>query len=339
MLNKLLSVFVIFTLFLVSCQTYTKVNPPFTVAFYNVENLFDTIDAPNKMDEEFMPVEPKNWNTVRYNKKLADLARVITAIDSIKLPVLVGVCEIENDAVLNDLVAQTSLKKADYKIVWNDGPDTRGIDCALLYQPSVFKVISSEFLPVIDLNEPDFQTREVVYVKGNIGNEEFHVFVNHWPSRRGGEEASEHKRILAANVVRNKVNEIFTLNALPNIIIMGDMNDEPANRSLAEVLNAQPNNVLPENQQLVNLMYDEFESGKGSYNYQNDWNMIDNMVISGALINKTTGLKSKLDNGFIFHQPFMKFKNNQGDISPNRTYGREYYGGISDHFPIYMILE
>lgn len=339
MLNKLLPVFVIFTLFLASCQTFNRVNPPYTVAFYNVENLFDTIDAPNKIDEEFMPVEPKNWNTVRYNKKLTDLAKVISTIDSVKLPVIVGVCEIENDVVLKDLVAQYSLKKANYKIVWNDGPDERGIDCALLYQPSAFKVISSEFLPVVDPDEPDFQTREVVYVKGMMGNEEFHIFVNHWPSRRGGEDVSEQKRMLAASVVRNKVNEIYTLNVSPNIIIMGDMNDEPANRSLSEVLNAQSNKVLPENQQLVNLMYDEFETGKGSYNYQNDWNMIDNMVISGALINKTTGLKSKLDNGFIFRQPFMEFKNNNGEISPNRTYGREYYGGISDHFPIFMILE
>ncbi|MFA9393056.1 MAG: endonuclease/exonuclease/phosphatase family protein [Prolixibacteraceae bacterium] len=323
----------------VSCQTSRKVEGPLTIAFYNTENLFDTIDTPNKFDEEFTPSDIKNWNTEKYEKKLHDLARVVRAIDSVKLPALLGVAEIENDIVLNDLVAQDALKKANYQIVWQDGPDFRGIDCALLYQPAIFKLESFESLPVTDPDELDFLTRDVLYVKGKIGGEVFHVFVNHWPSRRGGEVASAPKRVLAANVVRKKVNGIFELDPKANIIIMGDMNDEPGNMSLSDVLMAIPNKTFVENNQLVNLMYDDFENGLGSYNYQNDWNMIDNMVISGALINKKKGLKSKLDNGFIFHQPFMEFKGQDGQISPNRTYGRSYYGGVSDHFPIYMILE
>ncbi|MBN2806791.1 MAG: endonuclease/exonuclease/phosphatase family protein [Prolixibacteraceae bacterium] len=332
-------VFIIALFLMASCQTLTKVQAPLTLAFYNVENLFDTIDAPNKIDEEFMPGEPKNWNTERYNKKLTDLSKVIAAIDPVKLPVLLGVCEIENDAVLKDLAAQALLKKAHYNIVWNDGPDERGIDCALLYQPSVFQVLKTAFLQIVDPNDPDFLTREVVYVEGSMNGEIFHVLVNHWPSRRGGDEASEPNRILAASVVKNKVSEIFAANPAANIIIMGDMNDEPSNNSLAKVLEAKPNTQKASDQQLVNLMYDEFEKGEGSYNYRGDWNMIDNLLISGALINKTKGLKSKADNGFVFRQSFMEFKNDQGEISPNRTYGRDYYGGISDHFPIYMILE
>jgi predicted extracellular nuclease len=332
-------IFIIALLLMASCQTLTKVKPPLTLAFYNVENLFDTIDAPNKMDEEFMPVEPKNWNTERYNKKLSDIARVISAIDSVKLPIILGLCEIENDVVLQDLAAQPALKKARYDIVWNDGPDVRGIDCALLYQPSVFKVVDTQFLQVVKPGDPEFLTREVVYVEGIMSGETFHVFVNHWPSRREGEETSEPNRLLAANVVKNKVDEIFAANPAANIIIMGDMNDEPSNKSLASVLGAIPNTQKANDNQLVNLMYDEFERGEGSYNFRGDWNMIDNLVISGALINKTTGLRSKANNGFIFSQPFMEFKNNQGEVSPNRTYGRTYFGGISDHFPIYMILE
>lgn len=324
---------------LVSCQSYHKIDPPFTLAFYNVENLFDTINDHNKNDEEFTPVPPKNWNTERYHKKLADLAKVVSAIDPVKLPVLLGICEIENEVVLKDLAAQPALKKARYGIVWNEGPDERGIDCALLYQPSVFKVLNTAFLKVEMPDDPTFFTREIVYVEGKMNGETFHIFVNHWPSRRGGEEASESNRILAARVVKNKVDEIFSDDANANIIIMGDMNDEPSNKSLAEVLGALPNTEKVANHQLVNLMYDEFEKELGSYNYRGEWNMIDNLVISGALINKTEGLKSKADNGFIFHQPFMEFKNDQGEISPNRTYGRDYYGGISDHFPIYMILE
>lgn len=334
-----ISLVLISMLVVASCQTGKRMNGPVTIVSYNTENLFDTIDTPNKFDEEFTPNDPKNWNTERYEKKIYDLARVIHAIDSVNLPAIVGVVEVENNLVLKDLAAQKSIAKANYQIIWQDGPDPRGIDCALLYQPSIFKFESYESLPVIDPDETDFKTRDVLYVKGKIDGETFHIFVNHWPSRRGGEEDSEPKRILAANVLRKKVDELFAQNPDANIIIMGDMNDEPDNMSLSDVLMAISNKTIPEKNQLVNLMYDDFESGNGSYSYQNDWNMIDNMVVSGALINKTKGLYSDLDNGYVFRQPFMEFKNNRGEISPNRTYGRSYFGGISDHFPIYMVLE
>ena len=323
---------------LASCTPKVKFSKPYTVAFYNVENLFDTIDTPNKIDEEFLPTAPKEWNTEKYTKKIHDLAHVLSAIDTINLPVLVGVAEIENDKVLNDLVADAQLQKAHYKVVWNDGPDVRGIDCALLYNPTVFSLINYEPLPVKDLSDPDFITRDVLYVEGKMREEVFHIFVNHWPSRLGGEEASEPKRMLAASVVRKKVDAIFAVDSMANIIIMGDMNDEPGDMSLQDVLMATPNTSMPDAKQLVNLMYDDYEKGLGSYSYRGDWDQIDNIVVSGALITKKGGLKSKLDNGFIFHKPFMEFKNNQGEISPNRTYGRTYYGGISDHFPVYMIL-
>lgn len=320
-----------------SCSQH-KMKTPYTVAFYNVENLFDTIDTPDKFDEEFTPESYKEWNTVRYEKKLADLAKVICSIDTVNLPVLLGVAEIENDVVLNDLINQASLKKAKYNIVWHDGPDFRGIDCALLYNPSVFKVDETEFIPILNPANPEFKTREVVYVKGNLNKETVHVFVNHWPSRRGGAEVSEPNRVLVAQVVRKKVDEIFAADANANIIIMGDMNDEPTNMSLSDVLMANSNDVVPENNQLVNLMYDDCRKGLGSYRYRGDWDMIDNMIVSGALINKTKGLKTTLDNGYIFHKPFMEFVDKNGETSPNRTYGRSYYGGISDHFPIYMTL-
>lgn len=334
-----LSLLIVTVVLFAACNSNQNVKGPVTVAFYNMENLFDTIDAPNKFDEEFTPVDPKNWNTEKYDKKLHDLARVLRAIDSVNLPALVGVAEIENDAVLKDLIARPALSRGDYKIVWEDGPDFRGIDCALLYKPSVFQFESYHSIPIVDKDEPDFKTRDVLYVKGKIGSEEFHILVNHWPSRRGGAEVSEPKRILAAHVVRTQVDQIFAQDPEANIIIMGDMNDEPANMSLSDVLMALPNTAPVQDNQLVNLMYDDYEAGNGSYSYRGEWDMIDNLVVSGALINKTEGLKSKLDNGFIFHQPFMEYKNNNGEISPNRTYGRTYYGGISDHFPVYMILE
>lgn len=322
----------------IACDSTTKINVPASVAFYNVENLFDTIDAPGKIDEEFMPVEPKNWNTERYNKKIADLARVIKAIDSVNYPVLVGLAEVENETVLIDLIKSPALAPANYQIVWFDGPDKRGIDCALLVQSSVFKINKEQAIPVINETDPDFATRDILYVSGKMNGELFHVMVNHWPSRSGGEEASVPKRKLAAQVVRNKVDELFAQNSTANIIIMGDMNDEPGNESLKEVLKAKPNEGAVSDNDLVNLMYDEYNNNEGSYSYQGNWNMLDNIVVSGALINKTKGLKSALNNGFVFHQDFMEYTNNNGEISPNRTYGRSYFGGISDHFPVYMLL-
>ena len=323
----------------VSCVPSGKVKKPYTIAFYNVENLFDTIDTPNKTDEEFLPSSEKEWNTQKYNKKITDLAHVLSRIDTVNLPVIIGVAEIENNLVLKDLVSDPQLKKAHYKIVWEDGPDTRGIDCALLYNPEAFNVLVHEMLPVKDQVEPDFITRDILYVKGEMGKEVFHVFVNHWPSRWGGEEASEPKRMLAAGVLRKKVDALFAADSMANIIIIGDMNDEPGNTSLKDILMAVPNTLMPKSKQLVNLMYDDYENELGSYAYRGEWDQIDNIIVSGALIIKGNGLKSKLDNGFNFHEPFMEYKNNRGEISPNRTYGRSYYGGISDHFPVYMLLE
>lgn len=339
-MKKIIPIYLLLILFVVvSCRNSSKIRKPYSIVFYNVENLFDTIDAPDKMDEEFMPNAPKRWNSDRYQKKINDLAKVLSTIDTVNLPILIGVAEIENDLVLSDLINLPKLQKANYNIIWEDGLDFRGIDCALLYNPTIFKPETIEFLKVKRKSEPGFITRDILYVQGVIGKELFHVFVNHWPSRRGGAEVSEPKRILAANVVRKKVDEIFANNQMANIIIMGDMNDEPGDMSLSDILMAMPNNLVPDPTQLVNLIYDDYDLGLGSYSYKGEWDAIDNIIVSGALITKDKGLKSKLDNGYIFHQPFMEYLSDKGEMSPNRTYGRSYYGGISDHFPVYMILE
>lgn len=336
-IHSIIILFVV--LFLASCSAGPRLKAPYTIVFYNVENLFDTIKSPIKIDHEFLPNSPKAWNSERYFKKLSDLAKVISKIDTINLPVVVGLCEVENDVVLNDLAAQERLRSANYKIIWEEGPDVRGIDCAMMYNPKVFTLQSYEYIPVVDPDDADFITRDILYVKGLINKELFHFFVNHWPSRRGGADDSAPRRILAAKVLRQQVDLIFAENKQPNIIIMGDKNDEPGDMSLSDILVALPNIIVPNDQDLINLMYDEYEQNMGSYNYQGNWDMIDNIIVSGYLINKEKGLKSDLDNGFIFHRPFMEFINNNGQMSPNRTYGRSYYGGISDHFPVYLILE
>jgi len=324
---------------LYSCRQTCTLHKGVTVAFYNVENLFDTINDPNKLDDEFLPSSEKKWNTERYNKKLNDLGQVVASIQEGDFPILLGVCEIENDLVLKDLAALPILRKANYQVVWNEGPDERGIDCALLYQPNCFKLVSTRFFTVENPDDSLFSTREIVYASGLIGDELFHVFVNHWPSRRTGQDDTKALRTLVAKTLRGKVDSIFKVLPEANILIMGDMNDEPGNESLTQVLQALPNDKNPEPHHLVNLMYDEFLKEEGSYNYRGNWDMIDNLIVSGHLITKDKGLASALDNGYIFHQPFMEYRNDQGQISPNRTYGRNYYGGISDHFPVYLVLK
>ncbi len=338
-MHKISLLFALAIIGLYSCRQSFTLHQGVTVAFYNVENLFDTINDPNKLDDEFLPLSEKNWNTERYKKKLNDLVQVVSSIQEGSFPILLGVCEIENDKVLSDLVASPKLKKANYRVIWNEGPDERGIDCALMYRPDCFKLLSTHFLAVNNPDDSMFATREIVYASGLIGDELFHVFVNHWPSRRAGQDDTKALRALAASTLRGKVDSIFKALPEANILIMGDMNDEPGNESLASVLDALPNDKNPEPQHLVNLMYDEYLKEEGSYNYRGNWDMIDNLIVSGHLITKEKGLASSLDNGYIFHQPFMEFKNDQGQISPNRTYGRNYYGGISDHFPVYLILK
>lgn len=321
-----------------SCSEPVKRAGSEILMFYNVENLYDTINDPLKTDEDFLPSASYNWNTEKYNKKLNDLAKVITSLGNPLLPAVIGLAEIENRTVLEDLVSNKMLKKGKYKIIWKESPDERGIDCGFLYNPSVFSPEKSEFLSVTIKDDEAFKTRDVIYVKGKLKQEEFHIFINHWPSRRTGKNETDFKRNLVAQIVKNKVDSIYKTNNTPNIVIMGDLNDEPTDESISKILGAAPNLKYNDSELLINLMHDEYERGEGSHNNRGDWSVLDNIIVSRYLIEKKDGLKTDKENGFIFHMPFMEFVNDKGEMSPNRTYGRNYYGGISDHFPVYFIL-
>ncbi len=339
MKNTFLVIALLLLFYASSCSEPVKIPKGEILMFYNVENLFDTINDPLKNDEDFLPKSSYDWNTERYIKKINDLSKVISSIAKPNLPVVIGLAEIENELVLKDLVKNKLLKKAGYKIIWKESPDERGIDCALLYNPSRLKVQNSEFLLVENSEDKSFKTRDIVYVKGKINNEEFHIFINHWPSRRGGVSETDHKRALAARKVKFKTDSIFGTDKNANIIIMGDLNDEPSDESISKVLGATSNLNISENSMLVNLMYDDFKNGLGTHINRGDWNVLDNIIVSRNLVFKNKGLKATSENGFIFHRSFMEYVNEKGEMSPNRTYGKNYYGGISDHFPVYMILK
>ena len=334
----LLSVFIICFLML-SAQ---KNDPTFTVAFYNVENLFDLENHPGTRDGEFTPESEKAWDMEKYQKKLDDLSAVIQAIDKDELPEIIGLSEVENKKVLDDLIQTKTLRKGEYGIVHFESPDLRGIDCALLYRMQDFRVISSRAIPVHFPFDSAETTRDILYVEGTTrDNERLHFFVNHWSSRWGGEKESEPKRIFCAVTLRKEVDALLNKEAGAKIIVMGDLNDEPTNRSVFEMLLANNKRKNAGDRELFNLMYDMHNiKGEGSYNYRGNWNMLDHIIVSKSVLHSTRGLHCDHESGRILKEDFMMYLNEENQqYVPNRTYGGpEYYGGISDHLPVYVTL-
>jgi len=333
---------IVIALFAYSCNTAQEIkcDKSFLIVNYNVENLFDTINDPDKYDEAFTPEGKKNWTSKRYNDKLQKLAYVIQQIDEEKMPDVVGLVEIENQTVLKDLVSQKELSKANYSIIHHEGPDARGIDCAMLYKPSTFELIKSTFYRVDNPNNSNFKTREILYAKGRVieANDIVHIFVNHWPSRRGGEEKSAPKRALAAHVLRLAIDSILKTDDMAKIIIIGDFNDETDNKSITEVLRAS--DKMNETS-LFNTSAKEDAKDLGSYHYwkTKKWNMLDQMIISDGLLNAKTGIIATNTEMQIFKPDWLLHTDKDGMKSPAKTYGRGYYGGYSDHLPIYQYFE
>lgn len=301
------------------------------ISNYNVENLFDTNDDPQKRDEDFLPNGSNKWTNERYQKKLDSLGRVILDLNQDKAPDVIGFEEVENLKVLEDLTSELSLR--NYKIVHEESPDFRGIDNALFYDDDKFDFISMKSHKV--KFDDDYVTRTILEVKlKHKFGEEFYFFVNHWPSRRGGQERSEPRRIAAAKVLDSRVEEILA-GSEANIVILGDFNDEPNNNSLINVLEAKSIKKYKElNADLINLSFLEFERGYGSYNYRNDWNMLDQIIISKSLIDEY------IENSFkIFKPKYLVNQKGKYKDYPIRTYaGRKYLGGYSDHLPVSIKL-
>ena len=351
------------------------------IGFYNLENLFDTIDIEGKNDIEFTPEGSKNYGTELYTTKLRNMARVISQIGTNMSGdglALLGVCEIENRKVLEDLCQEPSIRDRGYQIVHYETQDFRGIDNALLYNPKYFVPLSSDklFIQLPDKNGEKRFTRDVLYVRGLLRGEEIHIMVNHWPSRGGGQAASEPKRVLAAEVCRSAVDSILAINPEAQILIMGDFNDDPDNISMAEVLRAADKPFLSEeervkaeaklkkleaklrstntskkkdalqsevNQLKANLEMDlynpyaqMFKDGQGTLAYRGTWNLFDQIVLSRGMLKKE---------GFYFHdakvfrQPWMFQREGEYKGYPLRSFvGSTYLNGFSDHLPAYVIL-
>ena len=233
------------------------------------------------------------------------------------------------------------MKKQNYSFEYFESPDIRGIDVALLYKKSDFKVIRSHGIPINipDEIEKDYTTRNILYVKGEYKkNHVLHIFVNHWPSRRGGLEASEPKRVYVARQLRSRVDSLLRINDQTNILIMGDFNDEPDNKSVAKILNAKPSYNEKDVAGLVNLASPLDEQKEGSYNFRGNWNMLDQIIVSSSLANPNNSFTVTPQQ--VFKADWMMFTDKKYGSRPNRTYGGpNYYGGYSDHLPVFIELK
>jgi predicted extracellular nuclease len=312
----------------------------FRVMFYNVENLFDTIDDPNKNDEEFLPDGVRHWTVGRYRNKLNNLAKVITSAGEWDVPALVGMCEVENEQVLKDLTQYSPLKKANYRFVITESSDTRGIDVALLYQRDKFKQLGHDFYRIRFPYNNRKKTRDILHVTGQVlSKDTVDVFVCHFPSRRGGENESEPDRVYVASVLKSKTDSLMKIRKNAHIIIMGDFNDEPSNKSIAQTLHARPISKSIDRTSLYNLFGNfEKQKNKGSYKYGNQWNMLDQIIVSGNLIEGHRAIRVQPQTATIFLRDFMVTTDkSHGGKRPKKTFhGYKHEGGYSDHFPVFV---
>jgi hypothetical protein len=315
------------------------------VAFYNLENLFDPADDPKKFDEEFTPDGANHYTQEVYRKKLHNLSFVLSQLATEKNPegpAIIGVAEIESEKVLRDLVAEPELKNRNLRIVHFESPDVRGIDVGMLYHPKYFKVLSAKALPVdITENGKKEYTRDVLYVVGKMGNDTFHVFVNHWPSRRGGEAATVWKRAKAAEVSKKIIDSIVKNNPDAKAIVMGDLNDDPIDPSVAKTLGAIGDKSKVKPGGLFNPWLEYYKKGIGTLGYNDSWNLFDQIIVSyGFAQPQATGWK--FYKAEIFNRKFLKNQFGQYKGYPHRSFsGTTWIDGYSDHFPtiVYLIKE
>ena len=314
-----------------------------SVVFWNVENLYDPYDDTTKLDDEFTSSGAKRWTWSKFNLKLNHVAKTLLAIGQWDAPALVGLCEVENRYVLNKLIYETPLKPWRYKFIHHESPDLRGVDVALMYRPALFQLLNSRSISIRFPFDTLAQTREILMVGGILfGHDTITLFVNHWPSRRGGYLASQPRRNWVASVLKGLADSVLRLYPGSNILMMGDFNDEPENESLKNILKANTDvtSIYPDT--LYNLMGIRNKTRmEGTLKYRDQWSTFDQFVVTGALLNGASGLHAGTRNVRIFRSNYLLEEDNAyfGE-KLNRTYsGPRYHGGFSDHLPIRLRID
>ncbi len=313
-----------------------------SIGFYNVENLFDTINTPDVNDEDFTPKGLNKWDSKKYIEKLDRLAEVISLIGIDHTPdgpAVLGLAEVENKNVVYDLTQHARIKSRGYQIVHYDSPDKRGIDVALIYQPKYFKVESSSTHTLTIPEKDDFFTRDMLLVSGKFMGERTHFIVAHWPSRRGGEKRSSPLRE-AAGLLAKSIIDSITLAEGENakVIFMGDLNDDPVNKSVRLNMNSKGNTAQVVTGSMFNPFEELYKKGIGSLAWQDTWNLFDQILMTPAYVLNQSGFY--FHKAFVFNKAFLTQKDGRFKGYPWRSFaGGSYLAGYSDHFPTFILLK
>ena len=312
------------------------------IAFYNQENLFDTIDTEKKIDEEYLPSSKLVWNTTKYQNKLKNMSKVILAMNEGKGPDFLGMCEVETEIALADLCMELNISAQNYKYVFFDGPDERGIDNAFIYKAASAKSVKGHSFMI----SPEFiggdKTRNILMADVKLNNGSRIVFlVNHFPSRREGQSESEFKRIAVAGRLKAICDSLVLKDKKVNTILLGDFNDHPNDKSMAEVLEGKSAmSEVSDERQFYNTMWLFHQQGLGSHKYKGEWGVLDQILLNKNLIDGKGKLKYKKGSAGIFKEEFMLETEEKYKGNPKRTFaGNKYLNGYSDHLPVYIQLE
>lgn len=313
---------------------------PRPIGFYNVENLYDTLDGPND-DAEYLPGSAKLWNSERYARKLQHLARVLGEMGVDVFPdglVAFGLCEVENKAVVEALVSTPPLAARGYQVVHHDGPDRRGVDVAFVYNPKYFTLLHDKKYRLNDPQDSLFRTRDQLVVTGLMDGDTVSIVVNHWPSRFGGEKKSLPKRKLAAELGRHIVDSLLARNAQARVMLMGDLNDDPVDPSVRKFLGTTGDKAMVSNSKLYNPMYELYRKGIGTLAWRDSWNLFDQIIITPALLTGEGG-NLRYYGVRVFNPPYLRQDDGNFAGYPLRTFvGDQYTAGFADHFPVFVIL-
>jgi len=319
-----------------------------SLMFYNLENLFDTINNKGVKDEEFLPNSKKKYGTLIYNKKLQNMSKVIADVakaNNNQFPIVIGLAEVENKGVLVDLLKQPSLQSSGLDIMHRDSRDIRGIDVAFLYRSDLFNLQGMQMFPIPQkpINGHEYITRDVISMWGSISKEKFFFMCCHWPSRRGGSEASDFRRVDAAKVVRHIADSLRINEPNTRVVMMGDFNDDPFNNSLYKGIGARGTLKEAANTGYFNPFYTILKDGVGTLRYRGKWNLFDNIIVSTNLVDgQKETIQLLKDNkekyyGFTFRAPYLFNQSGKYKGGPHRSWaGPHWLDGYSDHLPVYV---
>ena len=333
---------IVFFTILILLSSILSAQEPFRVMFYNVENLYDTINNPHTQDDDFTPEGNLHWNSFRYHRKIEEVSKVISSLGGEYPPAIVGLCEVENDQVMKDLTIHSSLAKHKYRYVITKSKDLRGSNISFLYQRDQFRLLSKKtYSPHFD-NIDKYTSRDILHVTGEVVNgDTLDIFICHYPSRSEGIAKSEPFRLTVSKLLKQKVDSLKKKRKTPRVIIMGDFNDYPNNASIKDILKAKEIISKPDPPLLYNLFYGSSNNNEiGSYKYNGKWGFLDQFIVSGSLLDSEKNTHLISNEAYVYSPEFLlDYDEKHGGKKPLRTYsGWKYIGGFSDHLPIYFDL-